>query len=348
MKIISNILRSALCFSVSGLITTGQLQAAEFNFKLHHLLPPMSEVHTKIMLPWAEKIEQESNGRIHIDVYPAMQLGGKPAQLFDQARKGSADITWTVAGYTPGRFRKSEVFELPFMASSAEVTSQALQQFATEEMTDDFREVKLLAIHTNATGVLHSRGKGIHKMEDLAGLKIRAPNKAMAEVYALMGASPIFMPAPQMSSALSKGVLDVASLSYDIVGPLKIHELTQSTTEISGDRGLYGQVFLFSMNKKSYLKLPKELQQVIDNNSGIKLAAWMGRILDEMGAKGRTLVKDSGNEIIVLSADETRHWRETAQPVIDAWMDDMNSDGEDGKKLYQRANQLIDQYGRKP
>ena len=45
-----------------------------------------------------------------------MQLGGTPPQLYDQARDGVADIVWTLPGYTPGRFPRIEVFELPFVA----------------------------------------------------------------------------------------------------------------------------------------------------------------------------------------------------------------------------------------
>lgn len=321
-----------------------QAADAEFNLKLHHLLPPMSEVHTDILQPWADKIMKESGGRIHIDLYPAMQLGGKPAQLFDQARTGVADITWTVAGYTPGRFPKADVFELPFMAASAEATSQAIQTYADKEMKGDFEEVKLLAIHTNGTGVFHSRDHAIRSLDDLKGLKVRAPNKSIAEALELMGASPTFIPAPQLPSALSKGVIDVAALSYDVVKPLKVHELVKSHTRFGGDRGLYAQVFLFTMNKQTYEKLPDDLKAVIDRNSGLPLAAWMGRELDKMEQTGMDIVKTTSNETIVLGNDETQRCQELVKPVVANWISDMNAQNLDGQYLYQEANELINQF----
>ncbi len=317
---------------------------AEYHFRMSHQLPPASEVHTLILEPWAKTIEQESNGRIKIDVYPAMQLGGKPQQLFDQARRGTADIVWTVAGYTPGRFRKAEVFELPFMAARAEATSQAIQQFADEEMAEAFRDVKLLTIHTNATGVLHSRDNPIRTLQDFKDIKVRAPNKPIAEAYSEMGAMPVFMPAPQLASALSKGVIDVASLSYDILGPMKVHELVSSHSELSGDRGLYAQVFLFAMNKKSYQSLPDDLKALIDRHSGLPLAREAGRLLDEMGERGKALAVATNNPIYTISAEETRAIQQLIQPVTDAWIEDMSDDGHKGKYLYERANALIDQY----
>ena len=119
---------------IAGSILSFNAMSAEpeYTFKLHHMLPPVSNAHANFLQPWAEKVEEESNGRIKIDIYPAMQLGGKPPQLFDQTRKGVVDITWTVGGYTPGRFPKATVFELPFMPLSARITSMALQEYATK------------------------------------------------------------------------------------------------------------------------------------------------------------------------------------------------------------------------
>ncbi len=116
---------AALIGALSALPATAQ----DVTLKLHQMLPPQAQIPAHFLIPWIEKVETESGGRIKIDHYPAMQLGGKPPMLFDQARDGVVDITWTVAGYTPGRFPVSEVFELPFMAASAEATSRAAWDF---------------------------------------------------------------------------------------------------------------------------------------------------------------------------------------------------------------------------
>ncbi|WP_246624574.1 TRAP transporter substrate-binding protein [Oceanobacter mangrovi] len=333
----------ALGISLSGLTTAISAQAeAEYSFKLHHFLPPMSMVNKEIMEPWAEKIAKESNGRIKIDIYPAMQLGGKPPQLFDQARKGVADITWTVAGYTPGRFPKGSVFELPFMAASSdEVASMAMQEYGEKEMQKELSDVHVLALHTHSPGSLHGRDSLIKSMADLSDKKVRAPNKAMAEAFTNVGASALFMPVTQMTSALSKGIVDVAVLPFEVVAPFKIHELAPYHTEIKGDRGLYLQFFIFSMNKKAYEKLPADLQQVIDNNSGIELAQQIGQKYDKAELVARQVAVDNGNTFYTLPADETQHWKQAMQSVTDDWIDDM---GSDGQRLYDEANQLIKKY----
>ncbi|MDP2548418.1 TRAP transporter substrate-binding protein [Oceanobacter sp. 4_MG-2023] len=336
----------ALGVTLGSLTTAFHAQAAEpeYTFKLHHFLPPMAMAHKKILQPWADKVMKESGGRIKIDVFPAMQLGGKPPQLLDQVRKGVVDISWTVGGYTPGRFPKASVFELPFMAASAEATSMALQEYGEEEMQDELSDVHVLALHTHAPGSLHSRGELLKTSADVKGLKLRAPNKAMAEAFDIMGAAPVFMPVTQMSSALSKGILDVAALPFEVVVPMKINQLTNNHTLVSGDRGLYTQFFVFSMNKKTYAKLPAELKKVIDNNAGIELSRHIGSLFDQSEQAGYDITAAGGNHFYTLPASEAAHWKKQMQPVTDAWINDMTDDGLNGQALYNKANALITKY----
>lgn len=328
--------------AVASITTSASLFAAdaEYTFKLHHFLPPMSMQHSKVFLPWSEKIAAESNGRIKIELYPTMQLGGKPPHLYDQVRKGVVDMSWTVGGYTPGRFPKTTVFELPFMATNAKGMSMALQEFYESELKDEFEDVHVLSLHTHARGVLHSRDTPISKMEDLQGLKTRAPNKMMAEALELMGANPVFMPVPQMPSALSKGVLNVAVLPYEVIKPLKIHQLVKYHTEFPGERGFYAQFFIFSMNKDAYNSLPDDLKAVIDNNSGMELTAHIGQMFDENELVGREAAVENGNTFIELDEAEIQRIKEKVQPVTDSWI----KDHENGQALYDKANELINKY----
>ncbi|MGH1461848.1 MAG: TRAP transporter substrate-binding protein [Neptuniibacter sp.] len=323
-----------------------QVQAAdpEFTFKLHHFLPPPSMAHSQFLKPWAEKVMAESDGRIKIELYPAMQLGGKPPALFDQARRGIVDISWTVGGYTPGRFPKATAFELPFMATNAKALSMAIQDYAEQEMQEELKDVHLLAMHAHAPGSLHSRDKQIKTAADLEGMKLRAPNKTMAAAFSALGANPVFMPVPQMPSALSKGVLDVAVLPYEVVKPLKIHQLVKHHTEIPGDRGLYAQFFIFSMNKDSYEKLPADLKKVIDNNSGIELAGHIGDLFDQSELVGKKAAVDQGNSIYALDEAEVAKWQSELKFVTEDWIEDMKSDGHDADHLLKLANSLIEKY----
>ena len=121
MKTISGLVAGA---AVAGLMASSAL-AQEVTLRVHQMLPPQATIPEKAIDPWIEKVEAESDGRIEIEHYPSMQLGGAPPALYDQARDGVVDIVWTVLGYTPGRFPKTEAFELPFMIHRLEGETRA-------------------------------------------------------------------------------------------------------------------------------------------------------------------------------------------------------------------------------
>ncbi|MGH6886953.1 MAG: TRAP transporter substrate-binding protein, partial [Geminicoccales bacterium] len=267
-----------------------------------------------------------------------------PPQLYDQARDGVVDIVWTLPGYTPGRFPVSSVFELPFMVDNAEATSQATQEFAEKYLAEEFGDVHLLMLHAHARGTLHLKGKPVTRMEDLVGAKIRAPNKAIADALAALGASPVFMPVTQVAEALSRSVIDGAALPFEITRPLKIHELVDSHTEIPGAHGIYTALFILAMNKASYESLPPDLQKVIDDTTGLAMAKEVGRMWDEAETLGRQAAVDNGNTFNQLTPEEAKRWQRVTQPVVDGWVADMNAQGKDGEKLLAAARGLIAKY----
>jgi TRAP-type C4-dicarboxylate transport system substrate-binding protein len=333
--------------TVTTLITlslTAAAAAQAVTLKIHQFLPPQAPVPANFIQPWADKVSQESNGRIQFELYPSMQLGGKPPALYDQARDGVVDIVWTLPGYTPGRFPKTEAFELPFMAASAENTSKAAWEYYEKHLQDEFQDVHIIAVHVHGPGLLHVKGDGIHKLEDMPGKKLRGPTRVINKLLETLGATPVGMPIPAVPEALSKGVIDGTVIPWEVTKPLRIAELVQTHTDFSGDRGLYTSFFVFAMNKASYDNLPDDLQQVIDANSGMMASEWVGRVMDEGDIPGKQAAVDQGNTLITLDEAETGRWKEASQPVIDGWIAEMKDKGIDGAALYEDAKALIAKY----
>ena len=80
-----------------------QAAAQQVILRVHHFLPSTSSAQVKLIQPWCDKINKESGDKLKCQIYPAMQLGGTPAQLFDQVRDGIVDVIWTVPTYAAGR-----------------------------------------------------------------------------------------------------------------------------------------------------------------------------------------------------------------------------------------------------
>jgi TRAP-type C4-dicarboxylate transport system substrate-binding protein len=320
--------------------STGAVHAQEVTLRLHQFLPQQAAIPANAIAPWAKKVETESGGRIKIQLFPSMQMGGSPPQLFDQARDGIADITWTVLGYTPGRFNKSEVFELPFMIGSAEQGSRAFQAYVEQNASDEFKDVKLIAVHTHGPGLFHTKSP-ITNRDSLKGMKIRGGSRIINNMLSKLGAIPVGMPVPAVTEALSKGVIDGATVPWEVTPSIKIAELVKNHTSFSGPQGLYTQTFALSMNKATYNKLPADLKKVIDNNSGVETAAMFGKVVDEADLVGLAIAKKAGNNIVTLDEAETKRWRDAAATVETEWVAEMKGKGIDGAALAARAREFI-------
>ena len=315
--------------------------------KVAHFLPPGSTAHAKFITPWCDKIAKESAGKLKCQIYPAMQLGGTPPQLIDQARDGIADIVWTLPGYSAGRFPAIEVFELPFMTKTAEGASRALWEYASANKLaqTEFKDVHPILFHVHDEGHLHLVKGPIKSLADFKGLKLRAPTRQTNKFLAALGATPVGMPVPQVSDALSKGVIDGAMLPWEVVPAVKVQELVKYHSE--GDpkaRALYTSAFIFAMNKAKYDSLAPELKKVIDANGGAETSAWVGKVWDQSAVGARKLAQDRGNQFNTIAADELKKWEQAGQPVVDSWVSEVSAKGHDGKALLKSARELIQKY----
>ena len=320
--------------------------AADVTLRMHQMLPPQATIPAKALAPWAAKVEKESGGRIKVQQFPSMQLGGKPPELFDQAKDGVADITWTVLGYTPGRFPKTEAFELPFSSGSAESASKAFHAFVEKYAMEEFADVKIIAVHVHGPGLIHSR-EPVTKLEDMKGLKVRGGSRVINIMLEQLGATPVGMPVPAVGEALSKGVIQATTIPWEVVPSVKVQQIVKNHTTFSGDKGLYSQTFVVAMNKAAYNKLPADLKKVIDNNSGIETAGLFGRAMDEGDKAGLAAARAAGNNIITLDAAETQRWQRAAAGVRAIWYKEVGEKGIDGPKLAAEAEALIAKYAKK-
>jgi TRAP-type transport system periplasmic protein len=315
--------------------------------KFHTFMSPQSNVWINMHKAWMDKVTKDSEGRIKFEAYQAMQLGGSPPQLYDQVKDGVVDVMWTLPGYTPGRFPRVEAFELPFMMNNAEATSRALWEYVQTSAKDEFRDVHLLALQVHGPGAFHMRDKQIKTAADLVGSKVRGPTRQITKMLGYLGASPIGMPLPAITDALSKGVIDGCVIPWEVVPSVKVQELTKFSTEFDPAGGaLYTSVFVMAMNQAKYDSLPPDLKAVIDKNSGIDTSAFLGKAQQAGDAAGRESAVKRGNSIYTVSAAEAQEFKRKARLVEVEWVQDMDKRGFNGKQLLDNARNLIAKYGK--
>lgn len=335
-------IKTLLAGATALALTTSAAFAQDVTLRFQHFISPKGAVPSLFMTPWAEKVMAESGGRIKIELYPGMQLGGKPPALYDQIRDGVIDGGWALPAYTPGRFPETEAFELPFVSSkSAEGTSKAAWEYAEKYLMERMGDVKLLAVHVHGQGNIHTKGDPILSAADFAGKKLRGPSRAANNLLEAMGATPVGMPVPAFPEALSKGVVEGGVIPWEIVVPLKVHELADSHVEIAGDNAMYNTFFIWAMNKDSYNNLPDDLKAVIDANSGLEASAWAGRAMDQGDAKMKEIVSGTDNTIITMSDEATAEIKAIADGQIATWVETMTGNGLPAQQMLDDARALI-------
>ncbi len=330
-----------LILAAAGLLLMTTVAAAqEVTLRLHHFMGEKAPLHGKMMVPLAAAIEEASEGRMKVEVFSGMSLGGRPGDLYDQAADGAVDIVVTLPGYTAGRFNRSEVFELPFMMKDPVATAEAYYDLITQELQDgEFEETKILTSWVHGPGVLHSK-EPISSLEDMVGQEMRGPTRVVTDLLGELGATPVGMPLPLIPENLSKGVISGTVLPWEVTPSIRLAELVSNHTELSGDTSLYTAVFIMAMNWDSYEGLPDDLRQILDDHTGKGLAASTAQVMLDADAGGRNVA--SGNTFITLDGAEVERWKAAAQPVVDRWVTRAGEMGFDGEAAIAQARALID------
>jgi len=334
--------QGAAAATVLGVPHLAGLAQQSVTLKFHTFMAPMSNVWLLMHKPWMEKVEKESGGRIKFEAYPAMQLGGTPVQLYDQARDGVVDIVWTLPGNTAGRFPRIEVFELPFMMNNAEATSKAYWEYFQTQCPDEFKETQVLALHVHGPGMFHTAAKQVKSAADLRGMKVRGPTRQVTKLLGSLGAIPVGMPLPQIPDALSKGTIEGCVIPWEVVPSVKVHELTKFHSEFPASLpALYTTTFVMAMNKAKYEGLAPDLKKVIDDNSGLATSGWLGKTQQGNDPLGRKAAVDRGNTLYTFTNEQAQEFIQRSSAIDSEWVADMDKRGFKGKELLAAAKTLI-------
>jgi len=308
--------RFAAASSAAALVLTvpGTSRAQQEEIKLATFVPPTHYGLAQIMVPWGKEIAEKSGGRLNLRVFPSMQLGGKPPELYKQMVRGLSDITFTLPGYTSADFPLMSLSELPGMANGSEEGTRKMWQHMKFFTDGEMKESKPLVIWTGDAAAVMTRSKAVRRLEDMKGMKIRTPSSAQSEQLIALGATPIDMPAGQIYNSIERGVVDGALISMAGAIDFKLLEVCRYFTI---DVPVGRSPFTINMNLARYQKLPADLRKIIDDTTGLGLslraAASIQKHSDDAVAAARR-----DKEVISLSADEQRRWTAAFAPMIRA------------------------------
>ena len=305
--------------------------------RLSSFVPPMHFMNAVIYKPWIEMIEKRTDGRLKIKVYAGGSLGKAQAQ-YDMAVRGVADITWGILAYTPGRFPLTTVMELPFMSPSPEVGSRIVWRLYEKGLLgSEFDDIKLLALAMPPGMDLHTSKKLVKSLEDMKGMKIRTPSPMMGKLIKKWGGVPVAMPATEVYLSLERGVIDAIFIDPLTLMGIRGNEVTKYHTRV----GISATVVFLAMNKKTWNRLPPDIQKVVDELTGEWWTAdYHGKIATKAVFGTVKKLEKAGHTVYPLPPKEMKRWEESAAPAFDEWMQDMEGKGLPGIQVVKEALRL--------
>jgi len=318
-KIIAN------AFIVSAAMTVGA-QAEDVLLRMSSWLPPSHPIVKDMMVPWSEQVKEATDGRVTVQILDA-PVGPPPAH-FDLAANGVVDLTFGVHGYTPGRFKLTEIAELPFLSDSAEDLSLAYWDVYSNDLAaaDEHRGTKLLGVFTHGPGILYTKDRDVTPMEALSGAKVRVASSVTNQLAGVMDMVAIQAPAPQSYEMLSGGVADGIFFPAESIPFFKLDGLLTQGFRAPG--GLYNVSFFFVMNENKFNSLSDADKAAIESVSGEAFVRMAGQAWDAADVAGLEAI--AGKVTFHDATPEELAALETAvQPIVDGVRASYESQGVD-------------------
>ncbi len=309
----------------AGLLAAAGTASAQVVLTASSWLPP---THTLSMsqAKWCEEVSAATSNRVRCNILPKPVVA--PPGTFDAVRDGLADLSYSVHGYTPGRYVLTQMAELPFLGDSSESTSIAYQRMYEKYLAkanNEHKGLKVIAVFTHGPGIVFNTKKPIDSLADLQGLKFRIGGGMVNEIGKTLGANVTLKPAPESYELLSSGVMDGTWFPAESVESFKIDKVIKHKTTFPG--GLYNTSFAFVMNEGAWNKISKADQAAIEKLSGEHAARLFGRGWDAVDRRANAFMQTAGVTHTVASKAFVNDVRTKTAPLEQKWIADAKAKG---------------------
>jgi len=294
-------------------------------------VPPRHPLTADILVPWTKAVEKATQGRVKFQVLPKAPV--KAPQTFDAVKDGIVDVSYTVHGYTPGRFVLTKMTEFGFLGDSAESISVAYQRMYAKHLAkfDEHKGVKVIAVFSHGPGHMYTTKTRLDSLADLAGMKIRVGGGVVNDVTKALGANPLLKPASQSFEILNSGVADGIFFPGESIAGFKLTGVIRYANLVPG--GLYNVSFVMMMNPAKFAALPKQDRDAIDKVSGDYFTHLAGKAWDAADRAGIAAMKKAGIDVKTASPAMVAAMKAKTDPIELAWYREIKGMGLDGAAL---------------
>jgi len=244
------------------------------------------------------------------------------------------DLVFTLPGYTSPAFPRTQMIELPGLKPDGIAATNMMWDLLDPYLAPEYEGTQVIALWGAEDAGLISRGKPIRSLDDLKGMRMRAPSAAQARQLEVMGAVPIAMPITEVYQSLERGVIDGAMLPFSTIPDFRLGEVGRAYT-IAGP--LFGRSsFLVAMNRKKYDSLSPGARAAIDRLSGRSLSLKATEVYLKRSTEGVESVRGKA-EVVQLSAAEQKRISEVLRPIVTDWIKESEAKGIPAREMLRRA-----------
>jgi TRAP-type C4-dicarboxylate transport system substrate-binding protein len=316
---------SALGGAMALSATTG---SAQTTLNVSVWVPPSHHLVADVTMTFCKDVEAATSNRVKCNLLPKAVVAAP--QHFDAVRDGLADLSFTVHGYTPGRFVLTDAVEFPFLGDTSEALSVAYQRVHDRMLAklDEHKGVRVLGVWTHGPGQIFNTKRAVSSLKDLDGMKIRVGGGLVNDVAKALGTVPMLKPAPESYELLAQGVADGVFFPKEAPFAFRLVPLIKHATFIPG--GLYNVSFVMIMNEAKWKQISAADQAAINKLSGEALARRAGKSWDAADQRGEKAVRDAGIPIVIADAKFIAEIKAKTGGLEQAWIDKAKAKGVDG------------------
>jgi TRAP-type C4-dicarboxylate transport system substrate-binding protein len=274
---------------------------------------------------WCDLVEKNSAGKVKCNILP--RAVANPPGTYDAVKNGLADVSFTVHGYTPGRFVLTQMAEFPFLGDSAEPLSVAFNRVAMKhpQFRQEHQGMHVLAFFTHGPGIVFNTKRPVARLEDVQGLKWRVGGGMVNEISKTLGMNVTLKPATDSYELLSGGVMDGTLFPAESIESFKIDKIIKHATAFPG--GLYNTSFVFMMNPATYAKLGPAEKKAVDDASGEVAARLFGRNWDKVDRRAYALMQANNVQVTRADAKFVADVKSRTSALEQKWVKDAEAKG---------------------
>lgn len=332
-----------LTAAASALIALAGPASAQTVLRFSNWLPPTHHVLTEMVQPWAADVEKATEGRVKVQVLPA--LGAAPAH-YDLVKSGVADLAFSVHAYTPNRFKLTEMAELPFSTDHAVVNSLAYWRTYQKHFAklNEHEGVVLLGLWTNGPYQLFTKANAFTSMDAVKGIKVRVPGTTVEKITKSLGMTPISSPLSEAYEQISRGVIQGMFQQKETVVAFNMTQHMPAASFVPGGFAHSSQYMVINAAKWQSLE-PRD-RAAIEKLSGEAMvrrfsAVWQAKEDEALGK-----LKAAGVNVTEVSGPLLADLRAKLAYVEQEWLADASKKSPDAKAALAEYRGLLQSVAR--